>query len=75
MENLKNGEVIMKKVIDIEYMSGKIRVQRTKFKKRDYIDIRKFYQNQETMEWKPTRKGISFDPDFKDKIIEALKKI
>lgn len=61
--------------MDISYKSGKIKVQKVKYRGRDYIDIRKYYQDYETGEWRPTPKGISFDPEFKEEVVDALKKI
>jgi hypothetical protein len=60
-----------------EITSGKgvIRVQKNEFKGKHYIDVRKFYQDKDTEEWKPTRKGISIPVDLVEEIIEALKTI
>ena len=51
-----------------------IRVQKTNFKGVDYIDIRKFYKN-ENEEWKPTKKGVTFSPELKDQIVKALSEL
>jgi len=61
--------------MDIKYKSGLIKVQKVNYKGRDYIDIRKFYQDYETGEWRPTPKGISFDPEILQEIIKALQKL
>lgn len=61
-------------MVDIKVGSGLIRVQKTNFKGKDYIDIRKFYQDNNE-EWKPTKKGVTFPPDLKDQIVKALQEI
>ena len=59
---------------DIKVGSGLIKVQKTNFKGKDYIDIRKFYQD-ENEEWKPTKKGVTFPPEFKEAIVKALQEL
>lgn len=59
---------------DIKVGKGLIRVQKTNFKGKDYIDIRKFYQD-ENEEWKPTRKGVTFPPELKDQLTKALQEL
>jgi len=44
------------KVID-KGAGGRIHVRLSRFRDRDYLDIRNFYETDEG-EWKPTRKGI-----------------
>lgn len=58
--------------MDIENGKNIIRIQKITFKGKDYIDIRKFYQDSETEEWKPTSKGIAFKPELKQDIINTL---
>ena len=52
-----------------------IKVTKQTYNNKEYIDIRKYYRNVETDEWLPTKKGISFNPDLKNQIIEALKSL
>lgn len=61
--------------MDIEIGSGIIRVSKTTYKEKEYIDVRKYYQDKDTGEWKPTRKGITFNPELKDKVIEGLQQL
>ena len=49
----------------------KIRIQRTKYKGKDLLDIRVFYEA-ENGEWKPSPKGITFKVELLEDIIEAL---
>lgn len=60
--------------MDIKNANGIIRIQKTEFKGKEYLDIRKMYQG-ENDEWMPTRKGISFSPELKDEIIKALQSL
>lgn len=60
---------------DIKTGRGIIRIQKTEFKGKEYIDIRKFYQDNETEEWKPTRKGISVPVDLLQDINIALQEL
>ena len=48
-----------------------IRVQKTEFKGKEYIDVRKFYQG-ENEEWLPTKKGISIPIDLVKEVIKAI---
>ena len=59
-------------MVDIIIGNNLIRVQKTNFKGKDYIDIRKFYQD-ENEEWKPTRKGVTVPIDFAEKVSQAIK--
>ena len=69
---LTNKEV---NVQDIKIKSGIIRIQKSEFKEKTYLDIRKFYQDKETDEWRPTRKGISIPLDLVEKVITAIKEV
>lgn len=51
----------------------KIRVSTETFKGHSFIDIRVYYED-DTGEWKPTKKGIAIAPDKVDSLIELLKK-
>ena len=56
---------------DIKYGKSVIRVQKTIYKEKTYIDIRKYYMNEETDEYKPTRKGITIPLDIAETILKA----
>ena len=62
-------------MIDIETGSGVIRVQKSSFKGHDFIDVRKFYFDEESGELRPTKKGISISPDLVPQVLEAIKKL
>ena len=37
-----------------------------------FIDVRIYYQDRKTQEWKPTKKGISIMPNNAEEIIEGI---
>ena len=49
-----------------------IRIRRTHWKGRDYIDVRLFISKDATGERIPTRKGITLPPDLLPDLIDAL---
>ena len=62
-------------MIDIKSGNSIIKIQKIKYNEIEYIDIRKFYRELESGEWKPTKKGITFKPELRDEIIKALKSL
>ncbi len=58
------------KVID-KGPAGQIHVRLSRFRDRDYLDIRNFYQADDG-EWRPTRKGIAVPVEFYDELMAAL---
>ena len=60
--NIKNGNSI-------------IRIEKKKWKDKEYTDIRKYYQDKETGEWKHTKKGIMIPIDLMKQVTEELQKI
>jgi hypothetical protein len=52
-------------------LGNRIHVRISRFKERDYLDIRNFYED-EGGEWKPTRKGIAVPVEFYDDLMKAL---
>jgi len=58
------------KVID-KGPGGRIHVRLSRFRDRDYLDIRNFYETEDG-EWKPTRKGIAVPVDLYDELLDAL---
>jgi len=67
----ENNEVLVA-AIDKE-LGNKIHVRLSRFRDREYLDIRNFYETEEG-EWKPTRKGISVPVEFYDELMAALTK-
>jgi len=62
------------KVGDIERSATeRVRVSTEEFKGRKYLDIRIYFENEEG-EWKPTKKGVTIQPDKIDALIELVKK-
>ncbi len=49
----------------------KIRVEKREYKGREFVDVRTYYLD-DSGEWKPTQKGVTFRPDQLEEIIEAL---
>jgi hypothetical protein len=50
-----------------------VRVSTEEFKGRKYLDVRIYFENDEG-EWKPTKKGVTIQPDKVDAFIELIKK-
>ena len=50
-----------------------VRVSTEEFKGRKYIDIRIYFKNDEG-EWKPTKKGVTIQPDRIGDLISLLNK-
>jgi len=49
----------------------KIRVEKREYKGREFVDVRTYYLD-DSGEWKPTQKGVTFRPDQLEEIVEAL---
>ena len=50
----------------------RIKIQRTEYKGKDLIDLRVFYQDKRTGEWKPSPKGITFSSGLLEEVIQGL---
>jgi hypothetical protein len=50
-----------------------LRVSAEEYKGRKYIDIRIYFENDEG-EWKPTKKGVTVQPDKVEDFLELIKK-
>jgi hypothetical protein len=70
-EETQQGEEKLIKVID-KGMGNRIHIRLSRFRDRDYLDIRNFYEADDG-EWKPTRKGIAIPVDLYGELISALK--
>ncbi len=68
-ENLQQDEVLVRAIE--KGLENRIHIRISRFKERDYLDIRNFYQD-EAGEWKPTRKGIAVPVEFYDELMDAL---
>jgi len=69
-EDLQRADEELIKVID-KGPGGRIHVRLSRFRDRDYLDIRNFYETEDG-EWKPTRKGIAIPVELYDELIDAL---
>ena len=70
-ENEQQSEERVVKAID-KGLGGRIYVGLSRFRERDYLDIRNFYETDDG-EWKPTRKGIAVPVELFGELMEALK--
>jgi len=69
-EQVESRDEVLVQVID-KGLGSRIHVRLSRFRDRDYLDIRNFYETEEG-EWKPTRKGIAVPVELYDELIEAL---
>ena len=51
-----------------------IRIARRSYKGKEFIDIRMFYKD-DTGEWKPSPKGVTFKPDQIDEVLKSLSEL
>jgi hypothetical protein len=70
-EEQQTGEERLVKAID-KGMGNRIHIRLSRFRDRDYLDIRNFYETEDG-EWKPTRKGIAIPVDLYPELMAALK--
>ncbi|MFC2077876.1 transcriptional coactivator p15/PC4 family protein [Candidatus Bipolaricaulota bacterium] len=71
-EEVQATDEVLVRSID-KGMGSRIHVRISKFRDRDYLDIRNFYETDDG-EWKPTRKGVAVPVDLYDDLMEALAK-
>jgi hypothetical protein len=65
----------MDNVIDIEKRDTEIiRISLKEYKGHDYVDIRQYYKSDDG-EFLPTKKGVTFNPELIDEIIDALRSL
>ena len=50
-----------------------LRVSTEEYKGRKYVDVRIYFESDEG-EWKPTKKGVTIQPDRVDDFLELIKK-
>ena len=60
-----------KQIAQFEKGEDIVRVGLTEFRKRQYIEIRTYYMAEDG-EWKPTKKGITLNPDLMKEVHDAL---
>tara|TARA_R100001082_G_scaffold21470_3_gene10311 strand:- start:3155 stop:3382 length:228 start_codon:yes stop_codon:yes gene_type:complete len=49
-----------------------IRIEPKEYKGNEFIDIRVFFQDKDTGEYRPTKKGISFNPRIAQEVVEGI---
>jgi hypothetical protein len=65
----------MENVIDIEKRDTEIiRISLKEYKGHDYVDIRQYYKSDDG-EFLPTKKGVTFNPELIDEVIDALRSL
>jgi len=69
-EEIQATDEVLVRSID-KGMGSRIHIRLSKFRDRDYLDIRNFYEADDG-EWKPTRKGIAVPVDLYDELMEGL---
>ncbi len=50
-----------------------MRVSTEEYKGRKYVDVRIYFENNEG-EWKPTKKGVTIQPEKVEEFLELIKK-
>jgi hypothetical protein len=69
-EQIESSDEVLVRAIE-KGLGNRIHVRLSRFRERDYLDIRNFYETEDG-EWKPTRKGIAVPVEFYDELIDAL---
>jgi len=69
-EQIEATDEVLVQAID-KGLGNRIHVRLSRFKDRDYLDIRNFYETEDG-EWKPTRKGIAVPVELYDELMTAL---
>jgi hypothetical protein len=69
-DEMQATDEVLVKAID-KGMGNRVHVRVSRFRDRDYLDIRNFYEAEDG-EWKPTRKGIAVPVDLYDDLMAAL---
>ena len=70
VEQQETGDEVLVRVID-KGLGGRIHVRVSRFKDRDYIDVRNFYESDDG-QWLPTRKGIAVPVELYGALLDAL---
>jgi len=69
-EEIQATDELLVKAIE-KGLGSRIHIRLSKFRDRDYLDIRNFYETDEG-EWKPTRKGIAVPVELYDELMAGL---
>ena len=68
-EQIESTDEVLVRAIE-KGLGSRIHVRLSRFRERDYLDIRNFYETDDG-EWKPTRKGIAI-PVGESKSVDVL---
>ena len=49
-----------------------IRISQSEFKGKSFIDCRVWFREDDNSDWKPTKKGIAFNPSVTKELVEGL---
>ena len=60
---------------DIKSGSGIIRIVKSEYQGKNYVDIRKYYLDKDTDEYKPTKKGISIPENLVEEVLKTIKEV
>jgi hypothetical protein len=69
-EQVQATDEVLVRVIE-KGMSGRIHIRLSKFRDKDYLDIRNFYEGDDG-QWLPTRKGVAVPVDLYPELMDAL---
>ena len=69
-DQIQEADEVLVRSID-KGLGNRVHVRLSRFKERDYLDIRNFYETEDG-EWKPTRKGIAVPVELYDELVEAI---
>jgi len=69
-EEIQGTDEVLVRTID-KGLGNRIHVRRSRFRERDYLDSRNFYEAEDG-EWKPTRKGIAIPVELYDELVGAI---
>ena len=69
-EQIESTDEVLVRAID-KGLGNRIHVRLSRFRERDYLDIRNFYETEDG-EWKPTRKGIAVPVELYDELVGAI---
>jgi len=69
-EQIEATDEVLVQAID-KGLGNRIHVRLSRFRDRDYLDIRNFYETDDG-EWKPTRKGIAVPVDLYEELVKAI---
>ena len=64
---------MQKTIAELDKGEDQVRVSLSEFHGRQYVDVRAFYMADDG-EWKPTRKGVTLNPELMREVHDAIGK-